>query len=138
MRLAIALALLSLSLDCTAAGADEVRQGMWEIAVSAEAGGQPLSKTPMVTRQCVTQQSVKDLMTQMGGAGACQVSDFQQSAGHASWKIACSGHVQVTGTGSTEIAGDTFNGRMDLAVTIDGQSLPMVQTFTARRVGECE
>jgi len=111
---------------------------MWEVTVLAEVGGQPLSAAPMVVRQCITSQSVQDLMAQMGGAGSCQISDFQQTGNRARWNIACSGTMDVTGTGETESAGDQFTGRMNLVITMSGQSLPMVQNFQAKRVGECQ
>jgi hypothetical protein len=111
---------------------------LWEISVQAEVGGQPLTAAPMVVRQCITSQSVQDLMAQMGGAGACQISDFQQTGNHALWKLACSGPMQVSGTGETEMGSDQFTGRMNLVVTTNGQSLPMVQNFQVRRMGECQ
>jgi hypothetical protein len=116
----------------------DIRDGMWEVSVLAEVGGQPLTAAPMVVRQCISNQSVQDLMAQMGGAGACQISDFQQAGNHARWNIACSGAMDVSGTGETEIAGEQFTGRMNLVVTMSGQSLPMVQNFQAKRVGECQ
>jgi hypothetical protein len=46
--------------------------------------------------------------------------------------------MDVSGTGETEIASEQFTGRMNLVVTMSGQSLPMVQNFQAKRVGECQ
>jgi len=135
-RAAVVVALLSVPIS--AVSAPDIREGLYEISIRAEAGGQPLTSAPMVVRQCVTQQSVQDLMTQMGGAGMCQISDVQQSANQARWKIACSGQVEASGAGEMQISGDTFNGRMDLSMNLGGQSMPMVQNFTARRVGECQ
>lgn len=97
-----------------------------------------MSAEPVVVRQCVSKQSVQELMTKMGGAGACKISDFQQNGTHARWNLTCSGQMDVTGTGETEITGDQFSGRMDLVVSMSGQSVPMVQNFKARRVGECQ
>jgi hypothetical protein len=74
----------------------------------------------------------------MGGIGACQISDFQLNGTRARWNLTCSGEPQVTGTGETEIGGDQFVGRMNLVVTMGGQSLPMLQNFRAQRVGECQ
>jgi len=92
----------------------------------------------MVVRQCMNNQSVQDLMAQMGGAGACQISDFQQTGNHARWNLACTGTMEVSGTGETELGTDQFTGRMSVVVTMSGQSVPMVQNFQARRVGECQ
>ena len=126
------------TLASTASAAD-VREGLYEISVRAELAGQPMTAAPMVLRQCVTQQNIQDLMSEMGGAGGCKVSDFQQSANYARWSLACTGQMEVSGTGETQINGDEFVGHIDLSVQIaGGQSLPMVQSFTAKRVGECQ
>ena len=130
--------LSALAFSVHAIAGPDIREGMWEVSVLAEVGGQPLTAAPMVVRQCINNQSVQDLMAQMGGAGSCQISDFQQTGNRARWNIACSGPMDVSGTGETEIAGDQFTGRMNLVVTMSGQSLPMVQNFQAKRVGECQ
>jgi len=45
----------------------------------------------------------------------------------------------VSGTGETLFSADQFSGRMDLSVQMGGeQAVPMVQKFTAKRVGECQ
>ena len=117
----------------------EIREGLYEISVRAEIAGQPVSQAPMVVRQCVSQQSVQDLMGQLGGTGACKVSDFQESGNQAHWNLACTGQMQISGTGETQINGDEFTGHMNLMVQMGSdQSVPMVQNFTARRVGECQ
>jgi len=97
-----------------------------------------MSAAPMVVRQCINNQSVQDLMAQMGGAGACQISDFEQTGNHARWNLSCTGAIEVSGTGETELGTDQFTGRMNVVVTMSGQSVPMVQNFQARRVGECQ
>jgi hypothetical protein len=71
------LLLCALALSLHAIAGPDVREGMWEVSVVAEVGGQPLTAAPMVVRQCISNQSVQDLMAQMGGAGACQISDFR-------------------------------------------------------------
>ncbi|HTS55419.1 MAG TPA: DUF3617 family protein [Burkholderiales bacterium] len=132
------LVVLGFALSSPALAGPDIREGLWEVSLEAEAGGQPMTTAPMVMRQCITNQSIQTLMAQMGGAGACQISDFQQSGNRARWNLTCAGEPQVSGTGETEIGGDQFVGRMDLVVTMGGQSLPMAQKFHAQRVGECQ
>ncbi len=49
---------------------DAVREGLWEISIQGQVGGQPISSTPLVVRQCIDQQSAQDLMAKLaGGAG---------------------------------------------------------------------
>ena len=139
MRPYLLAALLLFFVPLPAVGADtDIREGLWEVSVHAEVGGQPLSATPMVVRQCVSNQSIQDLMAQAGGAGACQISDFQRNGNHAQWKLTCSGSMDVSGTGETEIADDQFSGKMDLVIKMGGESMPMAQTFKAHRVGACQ
>lgn len=130
--------LLCAVLPVPATAAPDIREGLWEVSVQADLGGQPMTDTPMVVRQCISQQSVQELMAKMGGAGACQISDMQQSGSHARWKLSCSGQLDVSGTGETDIGTDEFIGRMNLVVGMAGQSVPMVQSFKARRVGDCQ
>ena len=126
---------------CAASGhafAADIREGLWEFSLQAEVGGQSITATPMVMRQCINSQSIQELMAQMGGAGACQVSDLQQSGSRSRWNLTCTGEPQVSGSGEADAAGEQLVGRMNLVVTMGGQSLPMVQNFQARRVGECQ
>jgi hypothetical protein len=132
------LVILAFAASAQAIAGADIREGLWEVSLEAEMGGQPMTAAPMVVRQCVSNQSIQALMAQMGGAGACQISDFQLSGNRARWNLTCSGEPQVSGTGETEIAGDQFIGRMNLVVTMGGQSLPMLQNFRAQRVGECQ
>ena len=118
--------------------AADIREGLWEFSLQAEVGGQSITATPMVMRQCINNQSIQELMAQMGGAGACQVSDLQQSGTRSRWNLTCTGEPQVSGSGEADAAGEQLVGRMNLVVTMGGQSLPMVQNFQARRVGECQ
>jgi hypothetical protein len=68
-----------------------------------------------------------------------QVSDFHQSGNQARWNLTCSGQMQVSGTARRRSTAMSFTGRMNLSVQMGGdQSVPMVQNFTARRVGECQ
>jgi len=139
MRKYLALATVAvLSSIQPALAAPDIREGLWEVSVQASVGGQPITATPMVVRQCITNQSVQDLMAQVGGAGACRISDFQQDGHHGRWKLGCTGALEVSGTGETDIAGDQFTGRMDLAISMGGETMPMQQRFEARRVGECQ
>jgi Protein of unknown function (DUF3617) len=131
----------SFILVCAVSGyvsAADIREGLWEFSLEAEVGGQSVTATPMVIRQCISNQSIQELMAQMGGAGACQISDLEQSGTRSRWNLACTGEPQVSGSGEADAAGEQLVGRMNLVVTMGGQSLPMVQNFRARRVGECQ
>lgn len=123
----------------TALAQDSVREGLWEISIQGQIGGQPISNTPLVVRQCIDQQSAQDLMAKLaGGAGGCQISDFSREGNHTRWSLACTGQVDVSGTGEVTMNSNGFNGTLDLNVGMGGQTVPMLQTFEARWVGVCK
>jgi len=126
------------ALCAQAAGTADIREGLWELSVEAQLDGQPMSSAPMVLRQCVHDQSVQDLMAQIGGGGACQISHFEQTEDRVRWNLACTGAMELSGTGEAELGSDQFSGRMNLVVSVGGQDVPMVQAFRAQRVGECQ
>jgi len=117
----------------------ELREGLWEVSVRMEVGGQPASAAPLVTRQCITQQTAQDLISQLAGtAGGCQITDLQQEGNRASWNLTCSGQIELKGNGQVTISPASFDGTLDAVVGMSGQSIPVHQNFSARRVGDCQ
>jgi hypothetical protein len=131
--------LLAAMVPLGAMAQDPVKEGLWEVSIQGEIGGQPISTTPLVVRQCINNQTAQQLMAQLsGGAGGCQVSDLRQEGNRARWNLSCSGQVEVSGSGELTMMSDGFNGTLDLVVGMGGQSVPLLQTFNARWVGACK
>lgn len=134
--------LLGTALLCTNASAqspDAVKEGLWEISLQGEIGGQPLSATPMVVRQCITQTTARDLMNQLNGTvGGCEVSNLTQVGPTGRWTLKCTGQIEINGSGELTMGSDSFSGSMNLLVTMAGQTLPMIQRFEARWAGPCD
>jgi len=122
----------------TTLSAAEMREGLWEVSIQAELGGQPVSSTPMVVRQCMDQQGVQDMLAKLGGEGACTISDLDQRDGHARWNVSCSGQTEASGTAEADFGAEEFSGRMDLTVMVNGQSVPIAQHLNGKRVGQCQ
>jgi Protein of unknown function (DUF3617) len=138
-RLLIALCAAAASLYMEGAvSADLVKEGLWEISAQASIEGQPATTAPMVVRQCITNQTAQDLISQLTGGGACQISDFKQDGNRAHWNLACSGQVSVNGTGEVVMRNDGFSGVLNVTVGMSGQTVPMTQTFDAHWVGDCK
>jgi hypothetical protein len=133
------LLLCTALLTSLSAAADELREGLWEVTVRMEIGGQPASAAPLVVRQCINQQSARDLVTQLtGAAGGCQVADLRQEGNRAHWNMTCSGQLELTGSADVTITGDGFEGTLYAMIGMGGSTVPMLQTFSARRTGECQ
>lgn len=117
----------------------DLREGLWEISVRMEVGGQPASTAPLVARQCITQQTAQDLISQLAGtAGGCQVSDLRQDGNRARWNLSCSGQVDLKGSGEVTISAGSFDGTLDAVVGMGDQSVSVHQSFSAQRVGDCQ
>jgi hypothetical protein len=139
MPLTPALLLCAALLSPLSALADELQEGLWEVTVRMEIAGQPATAAPLVVRQCINQQSAQDLMTQLtGAAGGCQVSDLHQEGNRARWNLTCMGQIELTGTGDVTITAGGFDGTLNAMIGMGGTSVPIMQTFGARRVGECQ
>jgi hypothetical protein len=137
MRLLPSL-LAAILLPLSAMGQDPVKEGLWEVSIQGEIAGQPISATPLVVRQCINNQTAQDLMAQLtGGAGGCQMSDLKHEGNRARWNLSCSGQVDVSGSGELTMTSDGFNGTLNVLVGMGGQTVPLLQTFNARRVGAC-
>lgn len=132
--------IVALLLYTAAASAqDVVREGLWEISIQGQVGGQPISSTPLVVRQCIDQATAQDLMGKLAGAaGGCQISDFNREGNRTRWNLNCAGQVDVSGTGEVTLNSNGFNGTLNLMVGMGGQSVPMLQTFDARWTGPCK
>ena len=91
-----------------------LQEGLWEVTVKMDVGGQLATEAPLVTRQCITQQTAQDLINQLAGAaGGCQVSNVEQTENEASWYLSCNGQVQVQGTGKLTLTSRGFDGSLD-------------------------
>ena len=123
--------IVALLLCATAAAAqDSVREGLWEISIQGQVGGQPISSTPLVVRQCIDQQSAQDLMAQARRRrGRMPDIGLQPEGSRARWSMNCTGQVDVSGTGEVTMNSNGFNGTLDLMVGMGGQSVPMQQTL---------
>jgi hypothetical protein len=131
------LAAALLAIPCAWAQTD-LQEGLWEVSVTMEIGGQPTSAQPLVMRQCIAQQSAQELMSKLTGAGSCNTSDLRREGDRASWKLSCSSPVEIEAAGSASFRSDTFDGAMNGQIGMGNQKVPFSQNFRARRVGACQ
>jgi hypothetical protein len=116
----------------------DLQEGLWEISISMTIGGQPASAQPLVMRQCISQQSAQEVMSQLAGAGTCATADVQFEGNQASWTMTCSSPVEIEATGTATFGSDSFDGVMSGQLGMSGQRMPFSQSFQAHRVGACQ
>lgn len=127
---AVAAALVSVA----AVAADKgMKAGMYDYTVKMEMPGMPFAMPPQNFQSCVKQEDLdkgKQFQTQRDQD--CEVKNLKQSAGKASFDIACkdgtTGHADYTFSDAS-MSGKTV-------MTREGQ--PLTMNMSAKRVGDCK
>ncbi len=120
-----------------AAGPGGMRPGLWETTIQTNMGG----AKPFVTRACVTAKQLEDpkgAVPKMDDAKMkCEQLDYKTSGSTVSWKLRCSGEMAMEGSGQMTASADSYTGKMDMTMKMQGQSMNMNQTMSGRRLGDC-
>ena len=113
-----------------------MRPGLWETTITSNmAGGKPIS-----TRACVTAQQLEDpkgTLPKMDANMKCEQLDYKTSGSTVSWKMRCTGEVPMEGSGQMTAGPESYSGKMDMTMKMQGQSMSMSQTMAGKRVGDC-
>jgi hypothetical protein len=135
LRLALAAATLAAP-AVHAAPPGGMRPGLWETTITSNMGG----GKPVSTRACVTAQQLEDPkgnLPKMDAKMKCEQLDYKTSGSTVSWKMRCTGEVPMEGTGQMTASPDSYSGKMDMTMKMQGQTMSMSQTMAGKRVGDC-
>ena len=120
-----------------AAGPGGMRPGQWETTIQSNMGG----AKPFVTRACITAKQLEDpkgALPKMDDAKMkCEQLDYKVSGSSVSWKLRCTGELAMEGSGQMTASADSFTGKMDMTMKMQGQTMNMNQTMSGRRLGDC-
>ena len=72
------------------------------------------------------------------GSDRCQMSDYRMTGNAASWKWACKGGEEMTGSGSMTFSGDSYTGTTRMSLVQGGKPQAMTMQFSGKRVGDCK
>ncbi|HUS24435.1 MAG TPA: DUF3617 family protein [Candidatus Binatia bacterium] len=115
----------------TAAGT--MKPGLYDYNVKMEIPGLPFPMPPQKFQHCVTQADIDSgQQYQSQNQGDCTVSNLKQSAGKASFDLACKDG--TTGHADYVMTADGVSGKT--VMTKDGQ--PMTMNMTSKRAGDCK
>ena len=132
-RIAWGLALVFLAGAPTWAGAAPGE--LWEVTTKMEMAGVPF-QMPASTNQVCMQQG-KQTEAMVPKQQDCRMMDVRQSGNRTTFRMVCEGANKVTGTGDIQTSPDSYQGTMRLQGTMDGKQMDMTQTFSGRRLGQC-
>jgi hypothetical protein len=115
-----------------------LRDGNWEVTVQVQVPGMPMKMPDIKDVRCLTRDQLKDPSLAMPSASPdsnndCKVSDYKATGTKATWTMACTVPMPISGSGEITYAGDTYSGSMTLA-TGGGDA---TMKFTGKRLGDC-
>jgi hypothetical protein len=119
----------------TAALADGVAPGNWELSVTSQLGPQAQAVSGTQT-QCFTEADARDPGRILGGtSGTCEFSNRRDDGSTFSFNVVCSGPLPMKGSGAVRYTPGTLEGDLDL--TDDKGGFGMRTTVKGRRLGPC-
>ncbi|MGQ0586710.1 MAG: DUF3617 domain-containing protein [Gammaproteobacteria bacterium] len=133
MRIAAGLGILALSTAVVAADPG-MQPGRYDYEVKMEVAGVPYAMPAQKFQSCVTQADA-DAGKQYRpprNEQQCEVKDLKQSAGKASFTMACKDG--TTGTAEYAFTPTGMTGKT--VITTQGQAMTM--NMTAKRIGDCK
>jgi hypothetical protein len=73
-----------------------------------------------------------------GGTG-CEITDVQVEGKSMTWSQACvQGRGLSNGKAEAKVEGDSASGKMEMTIMLGAHPIPMITTWTAKRIGECK
>lgn len=126
------VACVVLSTAVLAQGKDE----LWDVTMKMEMAGMPFAMPAQTSRVCVEKGNDAGLVPK-NEKEDCQVLDQKRSGNKFTFRVACTGKNPMTGSGEFTYATDSYDGRMQMKGTAEGQPFDMTQTVSGKKVGNC-
>ena len=120
---------------CLPAIAQE-KDELWETTMKMEMPGMPMQMPAQTARTCVA-KGANDETFVPKRQGECKTVDSKRTGSKYTFKMVCDGKNKMTGDGEITFGSGTYDGRMHMTRTMEGQPVNMIQTYTGKRVGTC-
>jgi len=134
-RLGVVISTVALAAFCLPAGAQGTDE-LWEITMKMEMPGMPMAMPPQVSKVCVA-KGASDENFVPKQQGNCRTVDSKRVGSKYMFTMACDGKNKMTAHGEITFNDGAYDGRMEMAGTMEGQPMNMNQTYKGRRVGTC-
>jgi hypothetical protein len=122
---------LTLPLDGEAQGKDD----LFEVTTKMEMPGMPMAMPAQTSRVC-TPKNAKD-EDKIPRRENCKVVESNRAGNKLTYKMGCTGKDAMNVAGEITYGTDSYDGKMLMTGTMDGQPMNMTQTFSGKRVGDC-
>ena len=134
--IAVTAAILSAVSISFAGSGPNMQEGLWEITIKMEMPGMPVSMSPMIHTQCITNEDMVPRGSQQGQQGEeCKITKTKVEGDTVTWTMECdSPEGKARTTGKITYSGDTFKGTTKMTM----QGMEMIQHLSGRRIGNCK
>ena len=138
----VTLGLCALSL-ASAARADDIAPGLWELSLEARVDSEPgFQPGPMTLNQCVTPADASDpgkLLGPIAAAGAtdCSYLEKRYVGREFRFTMQCSGTLELTTTGTVTFSTTMLRGLITTSSSIDGKRVEFKSALAGHRLGDC-
>jgi len=120
--------------------AGSFRDGLWEMTIRTDVPGVK-SMPPMVLKRCISAKEIQDLQakaTKPPGSDQCKVLEQTSTGATLSWKLECTGKVNMKGQGAVTATGDTYSMTSTMVMTSpEGKPIEIKSSMTGKRLGNC-
>jgi hypothetical protein len=134
-RVGAVVSALVLFAYCLPAMAQE-KDELWETTMKMEMPGMPMQMPAQTSRACVV-KGANDERVVPRQQGECKTVDSKRSGSKYTFRMVCDGKNKMTGDGEITFGNGTYDGRMQMTGTMEGQPVNMIQTYSGKRVGNC-
>ncbi len=119
-----------------------MKPGLWEVNVVSETPGS-VSKHGVTSQFCYTAEIMKNtqnlLPPQQEVGMSCMTSDYTLEANTANWQVVCkTGSGTLSGAGTVKTNAESYEGSADLVAKSGSKTSKVLQSFRAKRLGNCE
>ena len=112
-----------------------MRPGKWEVKAESKTSMMPKAKVTTST-ECVKED--KNPIEAIMEGGKCKVTK-QETKGHTvTWDMECGQDYSAKGKGSFTANGDSGEGVLEMSLTVKGKQMDVRNTWTGKRIGDCQ
>ena len=142
MKTVLSLAAPVLAALCNPAQAEDIRPGLWKIAMESGVAATPDWKPqPFETTQCLNESDAKNpaqLLLGMGSGGVtgCDFPGKRYAGNSLSFEVVCAGALGIKGRGQVTYTATTLDGVLDVNLG-EADKIDMHNTIHASYLGGC-
>ena len=139
----MAKTLLALIFMSSAALADDIAPGSWQIMMETRVPAEPSFAPPAFQlTQCLTAEDARDPSRVLGGvsnpgASGCNYTDKSYSGNTFTFAMTCGGGYGIKASGRIAFTANSMDGTIQSTATVAGKPVETQNKISARRLGGC-